>query len=85
MLLPRIGAGNMRLRALLGERSHTLADMANLEKGMESIRGLVVARGITRDKAERVISHCSEELKQLTERLLDIDGSVSLLRAGAVA
>ena len=44
-----------------------------------------MVRAITCDKAERVISHCTEELKQLPQRLLDIDGSVSLLRAGAVA
>jgi hypothetical protein len=75
----------MSIRELLGERSHTVADIANLEKGIENIRGLFVARAITRDKAELVISHCSQELKQLTDRLLDIDGSVSLLRAGAVA
>jgi hypothetical protein len=75
----------MSIRELLGERSYTVADIANLQKGLESIRGLVTARAITRDKGELAVAQCTEELKRLTERLADIDGSISLLQARAVA
>ena len=80
-----IGAANMRISALLSERSLVVADIDNLVKGIESVRALVVARAITRDNADRAVAQSTEELKLLTERLADLDGSIPLLQAGAVA
>jgi len=47
-------------------------DIASIEAGRVS------SRQLTRDQAETVIAQCSEEHRQLTERLKLIDGSLAV-------
>ena len=57
---------------LLAERRHLLADLANVEKGM---RAAVSMRDSARIRAELVLAHCADEVRELTNRL-------ALLEAG---
>ena len=51
---------------LLAERRHLLADLANVEKGM---RAVVSMRDSARIRAELVLAHCADEVRELTNRL----------------
>jgi hypothetical protein len=71
----------MRVRALLAERAHVVADLANVEQGVKDMQILLARGAIARDRAEAVLAQCAEELKRLNERLAHIDESLPLLKA----
>jgi ABC-type uncharacterized transport system ATPase subunit len=74
----------MEIRPLLAERHRVATDLANVEKGMLELQMLVARRGITRDRAEAVITQCTEEEKRLAKRLADLDAALALLLGGAL-
>ncbi len=63
---------------LIAERARLALDLANIEAGIRNVKTLAASHQITRDQAETVIAQCSEEHRQLTDRLKLIDGSLAV-------
>ena len=61
---------------LLAERSHLCADLANVEKG---IRAVISMRDSARIRAELVLAHGADEVRELTNRLAILDASLAAL------
>ena len=59
---------------LLAERSHLLADLANVEKGM---RAVISMRDSARIRAELVLAHGADEVRELTNRLAILDAGLA--------
>ena len=63
---------------LLAERRHLLADLANVEKGM---RAVISMRDSARIRAELVLAHCADELRELMNRLAILDAGLEALQS----
>ena len=68
----------MSKQILLAERSHVLADLANVERCM---RATAFMRDSARCRAELVLAHCADEVRDLTDQLLLLDAGLARLQS----
>ena len=67
----------MSHEVLLSERSHLLAELANVEKGM---RAVISMRDSARIRAELVLAQGADEVRELTNRLAILDAGLAALQ-----
>jgi ABC-type molybdenum transport system ATPase subunit/photorepair protein PhrA len=67
----------MSKQILLAERSHLLADLANVEKSMKAVASM---RDSAQGRAELVLAHCADEVRELTDRLVLLDEGLAALQ-----
>ena len=63
--------------SLLAERNHLLAELANVEKGMRAVLSM---RDSAQIRAELVLAHSADEMRELTNRLAILDLGLAALR-----